>query len=229
LPDRLIQLGVIGRAHGVRGHVRVTSYTEEPADLTRYGELSDASGRRFMLRWVGEDVAEVAEIVGGKRVKVTDRAQAEKLTNRKLFIEREKLPAPEADEYYLADLIGLTAVDEEGVRLGLVSTLHDYGGGASLEIQREDGTALIVPFTAACVPEVDLAAGRLVIIRPAELEVPSPPPEGAERPGEVGVNPTETTAARPRTGNSRGNHGRDTRTSPGLSAPQGGGEGKCAA
>ena len=138
MPKRPILLGVIGRAHGVRGLVRVTSHTADPTDLTAYGPLADPSGRRFTLRWVGEGIAEVSEIVGGKPVKVADRTQAERLTNTKLFIERDRLPAPEPDEYYLADLIGLTAITTEGAPLGVVSAVHDYGAGASLEIERDD-------------------------------------------------------------------------------------------
>jgi 16S rRNA processing protein RimM len=169
LPDRLIQLGVIGRAHGVRGQVRVTSFTEEPADLTRYGPLTDESGRRFVLRLVGENIAEISEVVGEQRVKVADRAAAERLTNTKLFIERDRLPVPDEDEYYLADLIGLTALGANGARLGCVSAVHDYGGGASLEIAGESGP-IIVPFTAACVPEVDIAAGHVVVVPPEEID-----------------------------------------------------------
>ena len=105
-----ILLGVIGRAHGVRGLVRVTSHTADPADLTGYGPLSDPTGRQFILRWMGEGIAEVSEIIDGKPVKLADRTAAERLTNTKLFIERDRLPRPDADEYYLADLIGLTAV-----------------------------------------------------------------------------------------------------------------------
>ena len=101
-------MGVIGRPHGVRGLVRVTSYAE---DLTAYGPLTDAKGRRFVLRWRGEGVAEVAELVGGAEVKVADRTAAEKLTNTRLFVDRAQLPEPEEDEFYLADLIGLAAVD----------------------------------------------------------------------------------------------------------------------
>ena len=172
MPDRLIQLGVIGRAHGVHGPVRVTSYTEDPANLTRYSPLSDGSGRRFALRWTGDDIAEVFEIVGGKRVKVADRAAAERLTNTKLFVDRDRLPAPEEDEYYLADLIGLTAVDTGGASVGVVSVVHDYGAGASLEIAREGDGTIIVPFTAACVPDVDIASGCVVVVPPEEVEVP---------------------------------------------------------
>jgi 16S rRNA processing protein RimM len=166
-----IQLGVIGRAHGVRGLVKVTSHTADPADLTAYGPLSDAQGRVYALRWVAEGVAEVSHVVDGVAVKVADRTQAEKLTNTRLFVDRAALPPADADEYYLADLIGLTAVDPAGQEFGTVSVVHDYGAGASFEIVGT-GAPLLVPFTSACVPTVDIAGGRLVVVMPDEVVVP---------------------------------------------------------
>jgi 16S rRNA processing protein RimM len=172
LPNRPILLGVIGRAHGVRGLVRVTSHTADPADLTGYGPLSDPSGRRFALRWEGEGIAEIAEIINGEPVKVADRTTAERLTNTKLFIERDQLPPPEPDEYYLADLIGLAAIGTDGSPIGVVSAVHDYGAGVSLEIDRDNAASLLVPFTAACVPEVNIAAGSVTVVPPDEIDVP---------------------------------------------------------
>ena len=166
-----IQLGVIGRPHGVRGLVRVISHTADPADLTAYGPLSDAQGRMYGLRWKAEGVAEVSRIVDGASVKITDRSQAEKLTNTKLFVDRSVLPPADDDEYYLADLIGLTVLDPTGRAIGTVSTVHDYGAGASIEIV-DGGNPLLIPFTAACVPTVDIAAGRLVVVMPDEIVVP---------------------------------------------------------
>jgi len=171
--DNRIQLGVIGRAHGVRGLVRVTSHTADPADLTAYGPLSDVQGRLFTLRWKSEGVAEVTQVVNGVAVKVADRTAAEKLTNTRLFIDRSSLPYPDdADEYYLADLIGLAAYDPAGNPLGTVVVVHDYGAGASLEIERAGASALIVPFIRVCVPSVDVASGRLVVALPDEIVVP---------------------------------------------------------
>jgi 16S rRNA processing protein RimM len=171
VPGSRIQLGVIGRAHGVRGLVKVTSHTADPADLTAYGPLSDAEGRLLTLRWKADGVAEVARIVDGVAVKVTDRAAAEKLTNTRLFVDRSALPPADDDEYYLTDLIGLPVVDPAGQALGTVSVVHDYGAGASLEVIGT-GATLIVPFTAACVPTVDIAGGRVVVVPPDEIVVP---------------------------------------------------------
>ena len=170
IPSGRIQLGVIGRAHGVRARVKITSHTADPADLTAYGPLSDAEGRLYMLSWKGDGIAEIARVVGGVPVKVTDRTQAEKLTNTKLFVDRSALPLAGEDEFYLTDLIGMTAVDPVGASVGTVSAVHDYGAGASLEITGS-GAPVIVPFTAACVPTVDIAAGKLVVTMPDEIEV----------------------------------------------------------
>ena len=117
MPESRILLGVIGRPHGVRGLLRVTSYAD---DVTAYGALSDDRGRSFVLRIRDAGVAEVAEVVGGVEVKVADRTAAEKLVNTRLYVEREQLPEPEADEFYLVDLIGLVAVDASGATLGRV-------------------------------------------------------------------------------------------------------------
>lgn len=171
MPGTRIQLGVIGRAHGVRGLVKITSHTADPADLIAYGPLSDEQGRVYALSWKGDGVAEIARVVDGVPVKVADRDQAEKLTNTRLFIDRSALPAPEDDEYYLTDLIGLAAVDQTGKPIGTVTVVHDYGAGASFEIATA-ATPLIIPFTAACVPTVDLAAGRVVVVPPDEIVVP---------------------------------------------------------
>ncbi len=158
-------LGVIGRPHGVQGLVRVTSYAD---DLTAYGPLRDANGRKFVLRNRGGGIAQVAELVDGLEVRVADRTAAEKLANVRLYVDRAQLPEPEPDEFYLADLIGLMAVDVAGAELGKISAVHDYGAGASLEIVGH--TSTIVPFTRACVPQVDIPAGRLTVALPEEIE-----------------------------------------------------------
>ena len=149
-------MGVLGRAHGVRGHVRVLSYTAEPSDLDAYNPLEDDRGRRFELAWV-------AEITCNGTV-IRDRSGAEALVNTKLYVDRDRLPATEEeDEFYLADLVGLQAVTQDGATLGEVTAVLDFGAGASLEIG-----ALLVPFTRASVPEIDLIGKKLVVIPPVE-------------------------------------------------------------
>ena len=169
MPETRILLGVIGRPHGVRGLVHVTSHTADPAALAAYGPLSDDKGRRFTLAWRGEGVAEVSEVRDDASARVTDREAAGRLTNTRLYIERARLPAPEVDEFYLADLIGLEALDAAGDVLGRVAAVHDYGAGASLEIARK-GASLIIPFTRAAVPEIDVAGGRVLVSVPDEVE-----------------------------------------------------------
>lgn len=163
MPADRILLGVIGRPHGVHGHLRVTSHTADPADLTTYGPLFDDRGRRFTLRWLGAGLVEVAEHVNGTEIKVADRAAAEKLTNTRLYVERASLPPPEEDEFYLADLVGLIAMDTSGTTIGTVTAVHDYGAGASLEIARPNVPSLLVPFSRAAVPVVDVSGARVVV------------------------------------------------------------------
>jgi len=167
MPERLILLGQIGRPHGVRGLVHVTSHTADPADLASYGPLVDERGRHWTLRWRGEGIAELTDAAGAR---VADREAAARLVNTRLHIERERLPAPEDDEFYLTDLIGLAAVDPAGMPLGTVALVHDYGAGAALEIAHAGRAALIVPFTRAAVPEVDIAGGRVTVAPPAEID-----------------------------------------------------------
>ena len=175
MPERRILMGVVGRPHGVRGLVHVQSYTAEPSDLARYGALSDDAGRAWTLVWHSAGVAALRDAEGRP---LADRTAAERLVNTRLYIERDRLPAPGAEEFYLADLVGLRAVSPDGAALGRVMVVHDYGAGASLELE---GGA-IVPFTRAVVPEVDVSGGTLVIVMPDEVVVPDhlplPPGEG---------------------------------------------------
>ena len=176
MTEARILLGVIGRPHGVRGLVHVHSYTAEPSDLASYGVLDDDRGRRFRLKWKTAGVAEVFQIVEGKRVPLTTREAAQALVNTRLYIPREKLPPPGKEEFYLADLMGLEAIDSDGRVLGRVDTVHDYGAGTSLEIGR-----IIVPFTKACVPVIDIGAGRITVVLPPEVVVePAMQTEDAE-------------------------------------------------
>lgn len=160
-------MGVIGRPHGVKGAVHVTAYTEDPRGLADY-PLTDQTGRRFRLSWIAEGVARLVEVIAVGERPVQDRDTAQRLTNLRLYAPRETLPEPEEDEFYLADLIGLSARDASGAPLGRVAQVHDYGAGASLEIDGEAGP-LIIPFTRVAVPEIQIASGYLVIEQPAEV------------------------------------------------------------
>ena len=161
-------MGVVGRPHGVRGLLHVHSYTAEPANLADYAPLFDDSGRAWTLAWRGEGVAALSDAAGNP---VADRNAAERLTNTRLYVERDRLPPPDPDEFYLADLVGMAALDAAGRTLGRVTVVHDYGAGTSLEIDRDDAAPLLVPFTLACVPSIDAAAGTLVVTPPEEILV----------------------------------------------------------
>ncbi len=165
--ERLILMGVIGRPHGVRGLVRVNVFAGDPAVLADY-PLVDKAGRRFALAWAMAGVAQLGEVTSAGVRKITDRNEAERLVNLELFAQRSVLPALDEEEFYLADLIGLAAQDGAGTVLGTISAVHDYGGGTSIEISP---LGLIVPFTKAAVPVVDIAGGHVVVAPPVETEV----------------------------------------------------------
>lgn len=163
----LTAAGVVVAAHGVKGLVRVKTFTETPATLDAYGALTDAAGAaEFRLRVVeARDTVAIAHIDG-----VGDRTAAEKLKGAMLYLRRDALPAPDADEFFHADLIGLGVETIEGERLGVVQALYDYGAGDLIEIALDAGGApLVLPFTEAAVPEIDLDAGRVRVDPPPGL------------------------------------------------------------
>jgi len=170
-PDKRVCGGVIAGAHGVRGAVRVKSFTADPADVARYGPLEDESGERcFSLRLVGSAKGVVIARLAG----VADRDRAEGLRGLRLYLARAALPPTAEEEYYHADLIGLEAALADGTPLGQVRAVHDFGAGDTLEIERPEGPPAMVPFTRAIVPIVDLDGGRLVLDPPPGLIDPAP-------------------------------------------------------
>src|ERR1700757_4093877 len=148
-------MGVIGKPHGVRGQVRVNVFAEEPEALETY-TLTDRKGRQFALDWAHENVAWLSEVTPGGKRRITDRNEAETLTNVELFTPRSALPDTDDEEFYLANLIGLEARDMAGAAIGKVANVLDYGAGASLELS--PGGRLI-PFTKASVPAVEIGSG----------------------------------------------------------------------
>jgi 16S rRNA processing protein RimM len=162
-----ILLATIGAPHGVRGELRVKSFAADPMALGSYGPLAAEDGRLFHV----ERVRPAKEVVIAKFRGVNDRSAAEALNGVSLYVERSALPAPEADEFYHADLIGLAAVSDNGEPLGTIVAIHDFGAGDILEITPQLGPRLLVPFTRETVPTVDIAAGRVVVSPPEETEV----------------------------------------------------------
>jgi 16S rRNA processing protein RimM len=161
-------MGMVGAPHGVRGAVRIKSFTDVPEAIANYGALEDERGeRKFTLCIVGTakgDGMVIATLSG-----VADRDQAETLRGLRLYAPRAVLPATEEDEFYHADLVGLTVMLGDGSTLGTVIAVHDFGAGDVLEIARDRGQPVVVPFTRAVVPVVDLAAGRVVLDPPEGL------------------------------------------------------------
>jgi 16S rRNA processing protein RimM len=172
-------LGVVGAPHGVQGAVRIKTFTAAPDAIAGYGELEDESGeRRFAVRVVG--AAKGDGMVLAKLSGVADRDRAETLRGLRLYLPRAALPPAGDDEFYHADLVGLAALLGDGTRLGTVIAVHDFGAGDMLEIAREAGQPVLVPFTRAAVPVVDVAGGRVVLDPPDGLI--TPPRQRAKEP-----------------------------------------------
>jgi 16S rRNA processing protein RimM len=173
-------MGVVGAPHGVRGAVRIKSFTDAREAIASYGALEDESAQRqFTLRVVGTakgDGMVIATLSG-----VADRDRAEALRGLRLYAPRTALPATPEGEFYHADLVGLAAALGDGTPLGQVIAVHDFGAGDMLEIEREVGSPVLVPFTRAVVPVVDLAGGRVVVDPPVGLFDPPRRERAAER------------------------------------------------
>jgi 16S rRNA processing protein RimM len=163
----LVILGVIGAPHGVRGEVRVKSSTADPLAIGAYGPVTLPDGRRLKVK----SVRPGGEVVIVKLEGVNDRNAAETLKHMTLSIPRDRLPAPDEDDFYHADLIGLRCETAEGTLVGHVAAIHDFGAGDILDIKPPKGPNLTLGFTRANVSLVDIAGGRLVVVIPEVVEV----------------------------------------------------------
>src|SRR6202521_4803414 len=175
----------IGAAHGVRGAVKLWTFTEDPFAVQQYGPLLTKDGARsFEVATAREAKGHLVATLKG----VTTREEAERLNGLELYVARETLPATDEDEYYHADLIGLTAVTTADAPLGRVVAIHNFGAGDIIEIAPPHGATILLPFTHAVVPTVDLAGGRVVIELPEEIEGDEPDPVelSGRRPRESG-------------------------------------------
>jgi 16S rRNA processing protein RimM len=170
MSERLILVARVAGAFGVRGELRITTFTEDPMALTTYRRLVREDGSPG-LTLSGARPAKGGIVARAKEV--ADRDQAEAMRGLKLFISRADLPAPEEDEFYLADLIGLSVETPQGEPMGVVRSVQNFGAGDLVEIQPAAGAAWWLPFTRENVPEVNLATGKVVAIRPTEIEAPS--------------------------------------------------------
>jgi 16S rRNA processing protein RimM len=161
----------IGAAHGVRGAVKLWTFTEDPLAVTAYGPLVTKDGARsFEVATAREAKGHLVVTLKG----IATREEAERLNGLELYIAREKLPATGEDEYYHADLIGLTAVTPANEPLGRVIAIHNFGAGDIIEIAPPQGATMLLPFSNAVVPTIDLAGGRVVIELPKEIEGDEP-------------------------------------------------------
>ncbi|MEO8926612.1 MAG: ribosome maturation factor RimM [Caulobacteraceae bacterium] len=169
MTPRLILVGRVAGAFGVRGEARITAFTTDPAALLGYRVLKREDGSPGPILAAGRAVkgAVIARVAG-----VSTRDEAAALRGLGLYIERDALPPPDEDEFYLADLIGLAATSPDGAALGRVKSVHNFGAGDLLEIEPADGApSWWAPFTKAAVPEVRIGEGTIVVVRPAEAEV----------------------------------------------------------
>jgi len=156
----------IGAAHGVRGAVKLWTFTEDPLAVKAYGPLLTKDGARsFEVATAREAKGHLVATLKG----IATREDAERRNGLELYVAREKLPATEEDEYYHADLIGLAAVNAASEPIGRVTAIHNFGAGDIIEIAPAHGVTMLLPFTNAVVPSVDVAAGRVVIELPDEI------------------------------------------------------------
>jgi 16S rRNA processing protein RimM len=166
--DRKVCIGVIAGPHGVKGLVRLKSFTADPKDVSAYGPLTDAAGlRRFSVEVTGTARNVLIARIDGVR----DRNAAEALRGVELYVDRDALPEAEEDEFYHADLVGLPVRKADGSAFGTVLALYDFGAGDMIEIRCVDGGSKILPFNAEVVPVVDLENGFLVVEPPSETYV----------------------------------------------------------
>lgn len=164
---RDVLLGAVIGAHGIKGEVRVKTFTRAPEAIGAYGPLHTRDGRSFTVTHAhAKKPDEVILRFGG----IESRAAAESLKGTELFVPRSALPAVKDEEFYHADLIGLRAEDQEGRHLGTVAALHNFGASDVIEITRDDGDSVLLPFTREVVPVIEIEAGRVIISAPEEVE-----------------------------------------------------------
>ncbi|MEO6841133.1 MAG: ribosome maturation factor RimM [Bradyrhizobium sp.] len=161
----------IGAAHGVRGAVKLWTFTEDPLAVQRYGPLTTKDGaRQFEVTHAREAKDHLVATLKG----IATREEAERLNGIELYIARDQLPETDEGEYYHTDLIGLAAVTTAEQPIGRVVAIHNFGAGDIIEIAPPHGATLLLPFTNAVVPSVDLAGGRVVVELPEEVDGDSP-------------------------------------------------------
>ena len=167
--EKLILVGRVAGAFGVRGEVRLSTYTEAPDALLRYRDLRGEDGAPALTLLSGR--VQKSDVIA-RAAEVSTKEQADALRGLRLYVPRAALPPPDdEDDFYQADLIGLAALTRDGERLGVVKAVLNHGAGDILEIDPGDGRpTLLYPFTREVAPEVAVAEGRLLIVPPPEIE-----------------------------------------------------------
>jgi 16S rRNA processing protein RimM len=158
-PENPVQMAVIGAAHGIKGELRIKTFTGDPMALGGYGPLYAKDGRAFEI----DGIRPAGDVVVVRFKGVRDRTIAEGLTGIELFVDRSVLPAEEEDEFYHADLVGLAVRAETGTEAGKVTAVQNFGGGDILEITFRGRKGVLIPFSQAAVPEVDITGGFITV------------------------------------------------------------------
>jgi len=155
-----------GAPHGVKGDVKLWSFTEDPLGVADYGPLEAADGRTYEI----ESLRPAKDFLVARVAGVNDRTAAEALRNVELYVPRDRLPEIDEDEtWYVSDLIGLAALGPDGAQVGMVTAVHNFGAGEVIEIAPADGgPTIMLAFTESAVPEVDVNAGRMTVVLPNE-------------------------------------------------------------
>ncbi len=158
-PESPVLLAVIGAAHGIKGELRVKSFTGDPAALGDYGPLFDKAGRAFAI----ESIRPQQDVVVVRFKGVADRTEAERLNGTELFVDRSRLPLTDEEEFYHEDLVGLAVRDESGATIGKVTAVQNFGGGDVLELRVHGRKGVLIPFSHAAVPEIFVGEGYIRI------------------------------------------------------------------
>ncbi len=177
-----ICVGVFLGPHGVRGQVRLGSFTDDPESIFTYEPLTDEEGSRvFALtaRGVGKDHY-IVSVKG-----CATREDAEELKGTRLYAARDALPPEGEGEYYHADLIGLEARDASGATIGVVENVFDYGAGTFLEIKPANAKSFMLPFKDAFVPVVDIKSGFVKVVLPEGWLTPEKPPKEKKKKSDI--------------------------------------------
>ena len=196
---RRVCLGAFAGAHGVRGEAKLKSFTQNPEDVAAYGSVESEDGaRRFTLKVIRSLKADMLLV---RAPEIASREDAAALAGTRVYVDRDSLPETEDGEFYMEDLIGLTAVDETGDTAGAVAAVYNFGAGDLLELKDVPGRkgTVIIAFTKENAPVIDLAAGRITIARNA---IEATLQDGQTESGETADNDPSAKSGAPRDGDS---------------------------